>query len=240
LSRPLRALGVEHAVRDARDVGAAIVGDDGVQHIPITWHGRPEAATLTRWIRDVAAAYAVQVVSIDGPLGWKGPDTDSLHCRRSERVVRAPGKTGLPPDGVKPATYLGFTRLSIALFERLTIDGTWRLPGDPRGEAPPAVLVTECFPTAIWRGLGVPPLPGKSKATGRDVEQAAMRLASATGLTMPAAVSHDALQAVVAAYAGWRLAHRDPRVHLAGDPPFRLDGAWREGYILSIAPTGGG
>ena len=239
MSTPRRSLGIDLAIRDTRDIGVAVVGDDGVTVHTVPWDGRPAVAGLASWIRELAIAHAVQVVSIDGPLGWKAPATDSPHCRRSERVLRAPGKTGLPPDGVKPAAYLGFTRFSIELFEYLTMDAGWRLPEDPRPAADGAMVVTECFPTAIWRGLGVAPLMGKARATSADVAQAAQRLALATGLTLPAHPSHDALQAVVAAYAGWRLAHRDPRVQLAGDPPCRLDDSWREGYILSIAPTGG-
>lgn len=240
MSAPRRALGIDLAVRDTRDIGVAVVGDDGVQLYTVPSRGRPDVTVLATWIRELAGVHAVQVVSIDGPLGWKSPTTDSPHARQSERVLRAPGKTGLPPDGVKPAGYLGFTRLSIALFETLTMESGWRLPDDPRTGVDGAIVVTECFPTAIWRGLALAPLVGKQRATSTDVEQAASRLAERTGLTIPASLSHDALQAVVAAYAGWRLAHRDTQVQLAGDPPFRLDDSWREGYILSIAPSGGG
>lgn len=234
----MRALGIDLAVRDARDIGVALVADDGIVMLPVPFTGRPEVASLALWIRTLATAHAVSVVSIDGPLGWKGPDTDAPHCRSSERVLRAPGKTGLPPDGVKPAGYLGFTRFSIDLFERLTMQAGWRLPGDPRAVEETAILVTECFPTAIWRGLGLTPLAGKQKATAADVEAAAERFVETTGLPMPELPSHDGVQAVVAAYAGWCLARRDPRVLLAGLPPFRLDDAWREGYILSIASAG--
>lgn len=226
-------------MRDVRDIGAALVGDDGVRLLTVPLSGRPEVPGLVAWIQAAVAEHAVQVVSIDGPLGWKGVDTESVHCRLSERALRAPGKTGLPPDGVKPAGYLGFTRLSIALFEALTMSAGWRLPGDPRVEADGSAVVTECFPTAIWRGMALPPLMGKARATPADVVHAGARFTEATGLALDPRTTHDELQAVVAAYAGWCLAGQDPRAHLAGAPPYRLDGAWREGYILSIASPGG-
>ena len=46
-------------------------------------------------------------------------------------------------------------------------------------------------------------------------------------------LTHDQLQAVVGGVAGvrWASGERDA-VLLAGAAPFRLDGSWREGYIM--------
>ena len=196
---------------------------------------------LPPWLLRCASEAQVVGLCIDGPLGWKGPEPLAEHSRLSERLVRAPGKTGLPPDGVKPRGYLGFTRFSIALFERLTRDGAWQLPGaeaDVLSHTPLRTgFVTETFPTAIWRGLGLTPLVGKSTAGVGDVAAAVERFTGRTGLRLAGTPSHDQLQAVVGGYAGLRWAQGDPEAVLAGAPPFRLDGSWREGYIMTMQPS---
>jgi hypothetical protein len=197
--------------------------------------GRPTVDALSAWILQTAEQLDVGCVAIDGPLGWRGPDTDSVHSRLSERAVRAPGKTGLPPDGVKPRTYLAFSRLSIALFERLTMSG-WHLPSSRAAIAGPR-MVTETFPTAAWRALGLQPLPGKARSQMRDVREGLVRLAGTCDIQCTGVETHDDLQAVVGGIApAWWVAGRLDRVAFAGVPPFRLDGSWREGFI--ILPTG--
>ncbi len=199
--------------------------------------GRPAVAPLTAWLREMVTVHHVQCLCIDGPLGWRSPATESPHCRLSERVVRAPGKTGLPPDGVKPRTYLGFTTFSIALFEAWLESADWALPGDPDA-APDASVVTESFPTAGWRALGLSPLMAKGRASVADVQEAAARLQARTGISLEDVRTHDQLQAVVGGIAGaWWAAGRTELVQLAGAPPFRLDGSWREGYIMIPAVT---
>jgi len=230
---------------DYRDIGVALVTYDragqqeslSARAFDVPLSGRPSVAPLAAWLRDMVDAHAVCCLCIDGPLGWRSPDTDSPHCRLSERVVRAPGKTGLPPDGVKPRTYLGFTTFSIALFEALLESADWALPGDPAG-ASSARVVTESFPTAGWRALGLSPLMAKARASVADVEDASARLEARTGITLEQVRTHDQLQAVVGGIAGaWWAAGRTELVQLAGAPPFRLDGSWREGYIMLPAVT---
>ncbi|WP_411280951.1 hypothetical protein [Gemmatimonas sp.] len=199
--------------------------------------GRPSVAPLTAWLREMVEAHDVRCLCIDGPLGWRSPNTDSPHCRLSERTVRAPGKTGLPPDGVKPRTYLGFTTFSIALFAAFLESADWALPGDPAAPSPARVL-TECFPTAGWRALGLSPLMAKGRASVADVQDAGARLQVRTGISLEQVRTHDQLQAVVGGIAGaWWAAGRTDRVQLAGAPPIRLDGSWREGYIMIPAVT---
>lgn len=225
---------------DCRDIGVALVTYESsgqsesltARAFDVPFGGRPSVGSLVAWIRQMADTHAVRCICIDGPLGWRSPDTDSLHCRLSERAVRAPGKTGLPPDGVKPRTYLGFTTFSIALFAALLDSTEWVLPGDPTAAAN-ARIVTESFPTAAWRALGLSPLMAKARASVADVQDAGARLQARTGITLEQVRTHDQMQAVVGGLAGawWAADHRD-RVHLAGAPPFRLDGSWREGYIM--------
>jgi hypothetical protein len=233
-----RILSVDLAYVRYRDVGVALLSQEArrVEFLDIPLDRPPDPVELADWLVARLAEHGAQGLCIDGPLGWKAPDTDSPHCRRSERQLRAPGKTGLPPDGVKPGTYLAFTRFSIALFERLTITHGLVLPGQT--DAPPdRPFVTESFPTAAWRALGLTPLVAKSKATPAHVAESADRFTRETGFTLSRMPSHDELQAAIGGLAGLAWARGDhAAVHLAGDAPFRLDGSWREGYIMSPAP----
>lgn len=215
------------------DIGVALLDGSArtatLLDIPLA--GRPAVDALADWLVDTVAHHGARGLCIDGPLGWKRPDTDSPHCRRSERQLRAPGKTGLPPDGVKPATYLAFTQFSIALFDVLTMQHGFLLPGQSGAAGAP--FVTETFPTAAWRALALTPLKGKGRATAGDVTEAASRFTDATGYTLSRPPTHDELQAAVGGVAGvaWAAGQQDA-VHLAGDPPVHLDGRWCEGYIM--------
>lgn len=240
-------LSIDLALTSYADIGAALLSstprgaiEARILRLPMT--GRPDVDALASWIQQTTEQLDVGCVAIDGPLGWRGPDTDSVHARLSEREVRAPGKTGLPPDGVKPRTYLAFTRLSIALFERLTMTG-WRLPAD-RESAPGSRMVTETFPTAAWRALGLVPLPGKSRSQLEDVREGLRRLTGGCDIQCTGVETHDDLQAVVGGIApAWWMAGRRNRVAFAGAPPFRLDDTWREGFIIlptGVPPTGEG
>ena len=197
----------------------------------------PHPHVFADWLHALANQHGVAGIAIDGPLGWKAPGTDAEHCRVSEKVVRAPGKTGLPPDGVKPRNYLAFTEFSIALFERLTMVHGYGLPGYTAALGT-ARFVTETFPTAAWRALGLTALPGKGRTTPRDLEDAVARFTAHTGVRLSATVSHDQLQAVVGGLAplAWATGAHN-RVNLAGLPPHRLDGSWREGYIMIPSST---
>lgn len=232
----MRVLSVDLAYKHYRDCGVALLsqGDDApqAQLLEISLAGTPDPRVLADWLADQADRHQVAGLCIDGPLGWRAPDTVSTHCRLSEKAVRAPGKTGLPPDGVKPRGYLPFTRFSIALFERLIGVYAFVLPGHPPTSA--ERFVTETFPTAAWRQLGLTPVPAKAKTTPAALHDAVLRLRQATGVVItPATPTHDQLQAVVGGLAplDWARGARD-RVRLAGVPPFRLDDCWREGYIM--------
>lgn len=230
-----RILSVDLAYKHYRDIGVALL--EATPHgtavtlldVPLTGTPTPEA--LCNWLVEAAAEHAVSGICIDGPLGWKGPDTDAVHSRVSEKVARAPGKTGLPPDGVKPRGYLAFTQFSVALFERLTMQEGFVLPGDE--SRTDGLFVTETFPTAAWRALGLTALPGKATTKAADMDAARQRLAQATDIELPSNTTHDQLQAVVGGIAGLRWAGGEHNaVQLAGLPPYRLDGCWREGYIM--------
>ncbi len=239
-------LSIDLAYKRYADIGAALLDCDRqpegerwtIRLLDVPLCGDPTVGALVEWMVAVVRDHDIRVVCVDGPLGWKWEGAAAPFCRVSERAVRTPGKTGLPPDGVKPANYLPFTRFSIALFEALTTTHGWPLAGQhgkPSAPRPSArvPVVTETFPTAAWRALGLTPLAGKGKCTTADVFAACTRLAARLPLTLPEPVTHDQLQAVVGGLAGaWLAADRASRVHFAGDAPFRLDGCWREGYIM--------
>jgi hypothetical protein len=231
----MRVLSVDLAYKHYRDCGIALLSQrEGAPHaqlLEVSLVGTPDPQALADWLADLADRHQVAGLCIDGPLGWKAPDTEAEHCRLSEKAVRAPGKTGLPPDGVKPRGYLPFTQFSIALFERLTGAHAFVLPGHPGTCG--ARFVTETFPTAAWRALGLAPLPGKSRATPADVAEAVRRLEHATEIVLDGLPTHDQLQAVVGGLAplDWACGAHE-RVQLAGAPPFRLDDRWCEGYIM--------
>ena len=230
------ALSIDLALTSYASIGAACVraSASGALHahvVRVPLPGRPDVGTLAGWIHETAERLGAGCIAIDGPLGWRGPDTESAHCRLSERAVRAPGKTGLPPDGVKPRTYQAFTQLSIALFEQLTRAG-WKLPSGPQSIVA-SRMIAETFPTAAWRSLGLVPLPGKSRSRPADITSGVSRLMGACEIHIEGLETHDDLQAVVGGIApAWWMAGLTDRVAFAGVAPFRLDGSWREGFIV--------
>jgi hypothetical protein len=233
---PVRVLSVDLAYKRYRDCGVAVLerrhGALVVQLLEVPLPDPPDPVALAHWLVAQCTEHGASGICIDGPLGWKAPGTAAEHSRLSEKAVRAPGKTGLPPDGVKPRGYLPFTVFSIALFERLTTHHGLALPGATLH--PSAPFVTETFPTAAWRQLGLAPLPAKARTTPALLEEAVHRLRDATGVLLePDVPTHDQLQAVVGGIAGlWWGEGARHRVQLAGAPPFRLDDSWREGYIM--------
>jgi len=121
-------------------------------------------------------------------------------------------------------------RFSIEFFDRL--DGA----GWPRfsGTWPVTQAAIETFPTHAWRTLGFRPLPGKKQGKNPDLAEWKDFLSKAAGLRWPRLPSHDEIQAVVAGLGGLALEHSGVgacEVH--GHAPFRENGSWREGYILS-------
>ncbi len=237
-------LSVDLAYTRYSDIGVALLQDTATgtinaQLIAVPFSGTPTVEALTTWLNTTARANDVRCLLIDGPLGWKSPTSSELHSRHSERALRTPGKTGLPPDGVKPTPYLGFTCFSIALFEMLTARG-WVLPGAEdvaHGVAREnSRMISETFPTAAWRRLGLASLSGKKRGRDQRVEvaEALRRLQERVDLRVDRTPNHDEIQALVAGVAGvWWERGASARVKWHGEPPFRLDGAWREGYIIT-------
>ncbi len=247
----MSTLSIDLAYTRHSDIGVALLHRDAhnrtrARALRIDLPDPPDVARLADWITCTADEHDVRCLCIDGPLGWRDPERaaahGAVHSRVSERRLNAPGKTGAPGT-CKPQLYLPFIAFSIALFERLTQQG-WVLPDGTHRSAhdrlAPQRLITETFPTAAWRAFGLPPLPGKARAAK---DPSILRAALATlhdtlGVELDGIATHDEVQAVIGGLAGlaWEAGDAD-QVRLEGLSPERLDGTWREGYIMIPAPS---
>lgn len=232
-------LSVDLAFKDYKDIGvvtlARLNGRIKVSAVPLTTrglHGRPSAGGLADALVSLANEISATWIFIDGPQGWKAPNNDCEHSRVCERALGTQGKTGLP--GVtKPGDYVGFVTFAIELFDALVTRGWPRLttPAVPPSQRRCAI---ESFPTAAWRSLGLVPLPGKAATAPEMVLARLQSLRAAFPLDVPNDLSHDELQALVAGLAGVALDDGNADgVSIVGIPPVRLEGTWREGFIVN-------
>jgi hypothetical protein len=92
----------------------------------------------------------------------------------------------------------------------------------------------EGFPHAAWRRLGLAPLPAKARCGPRRLAAATRALCARLGVRTNRSPTHDELQALAAGIAGLALEERDAEGYeLLGEAPRRVDGHWREGFILA-------
>jgi hypothetical protein len=191
--------------------------------------GAPDASALAGCLVAECRRLGVSVLLLDGPQGWKHPANGLSHSRVCERRLNTPGKTGLP-GRTKPASYLPFISFSVDVFRGLAEHGFELFSGEHRLDA----VVVESFPTSAWRQLGLPPLPAKARSTPDHLDRASRDLQDLFGVPVPPGLSHDELQALVAAFAGVALhSGSRPGYAAAGDEPTLLDGTWREGFIVN-------
>jgi hypothetical protein len=232
-------LSVDLAFKDYRDIGvvtlATLDGRIKASAVPLTTralHGPPSAGGLADALVTLASEIGADWIFIDGPQGWKAPDNGCEHSRCCERALATQGKTGLP--GVtKPGNYVAFITFAVELFDALEIRGWPRLP---TAAIPPLRhrCAIESFPTSAWRSLGLVPLPGKA-ATAPEMVIARLRsLRAVFPLDVSNDLSHDELQALVAGLAGVALDDGNAAgVSIAGVAPVRVEGIWREGFIVN-------
>ena len=231
-------LSVDLAFKDYRDIGvvtlARLDGRIRASAVALTTrglHGRPSAGGLADALVSLANEIGAAWIFIDGPQGWKAPDNGVEHSRCCERSLATQGKTGLP--GVtKPGNYLEFITFAIELFDALE-KRNW-----PRLAAPAVPPLHRCaiesFPTSAWRSLGLVPLPGKAATAPEMVLARLQSLRAVFPLDVTDSLSHDELQALVAGLAGVALDDGNAAgVSIAGVPPKRLEGTWREGFIVN-------
>ena len=190
--------------------------------------GVPVAGVLAKTLAGLAIEVAADLILMDGPQGWRAPQSTIKHMRCCELETRTPGKTGTP-SVVKPATWTRMVEFSITLFDELGAAGWPRYRGTWSGE--PCSI--ETFPTHAWRCLGLRVLPSKSRQLN-SLKPWIESLKEVCKLNWAREPNHDELQAVVAGLAGLFLKCCGATAcELHGRPPFYEAGFWREGFILS-------
>jgi hypothetical protein len=120
---------------------------------------------------------------------------------------------------------------SIQVFDELSAMN-WPRLGSPA--LPYAATVIESFPFSAWRSLGLPPLPAKAKIRPAQLFEHLVALQAIFPLRLASSPNHDEMQALVAGLAGIALESGQlANVSFKGNPPFTLDGIWREGLIVN-------
>ncbi len=203
-------LGIDLAL-DWADIGSAKLtfapGGDAFEPVSAPAVQWPSDALTPDALAEAIDTYARQqgilAVAIDGPQGWRDPDTPSGLPgvgRRCEYEARTPAKTGVCPQ-TYPANRVGWIEFSIDVFAALLRKRGVRLAqGDKTVPNPGAgYLLLECFPTSVWRTAGLNVLPGKAKRIALGPFTEALCAAFRIPRFRPG--THDDLQAVVAAVA---------------------------------------
>jgi hypothetical protein len=195
-----------------------------------------------QWVAEACAALAesrdAQLLLLDGSQAWKDPANGHLHARSCERALHTPAKTG-EPGHVKPRPYTAFIAFSVAVFDALHALGWPRL----ESATAPHRRSVEVFPHAAWKRLGLMPLPAKAKCSAQRLEEAHEALRARARIHDNGTPSHGELQALVAGIAGLAMLEGDAMHYdLAGEKPQRVEGIWREGFVLvprSISDSSG-
>lgn len=236
----MNILGIDLASQHYCDIGLALI-DAGSAPRSVQWvrppaHGLsdpPDATALGEFVGKLARNRDVTIIAVDGPAAWKAPDNGLLHSRVCERQLNTQAKTGLP-GFAKPASALRFVSFAVEFFDALAAQG-WPRSAQAADKPIELPLTIEVWPTAAWRALGLRPLPSKAATRPTDVADWLRQLQTVFPMQLTEPPTHDELQAVVAALVGEALARgRADQVAFYGQPPFILDGAWREGYIVNF------
>jgi hypothetical protein len=180
----------------------------------------------------------VSVLLLDGPQGWREPNSQIEHMRLCERVLNTPGKTGVIGT-TKPGTYLHYIQFSIDLFHQLRITHDWELLKSDWNKRPWKRWLVESFPTAAWKTLGLKKLPSKAKCTSDQLITWRDDLSNVTGLELPDVLTHDELQAAVVLPVGRAIVKGEEEgVILVGvDPYLTKEGVVLEGLIANPRMT---
>ncbi len=180
-----RVLGIDIASSEWTSIGSATIDFDDdlraftsvIPHV-IPWPHRqltPDsmADAIDAFVRD----YGVSAVALDGPRGWRDPNTSVGKPgvgRRCEYYSRTPSKTGNYPK-TYPSNQRTWIEFSIEVFAKLLSKPGVEL-ADSESWKPSALYgVLECFPTSAWRTSGLSPLPGKSRRPQLDLFVEAIR-----------------------------------------------------------------
>jgi hypothetical protein len=244
-----RALGIDLASSSWAAVGSATVSFENGRFTEVVagaidWPAAPlTPRALADAIDEFARRERISAVAMDGPQGWRDPETPIGTRgvgRRCEYECRTQGKTGAYPR-TYPGTQRAWIEFSVAVFDELL-----QRPGvtlaHPAASPPDGTsfVLLECFPTSAWRSSGLSALPAKSKKP--DLSSYWRPLRNAYGLPRCGVTTHDDLQAVVAALTAAALAG-GPAEAIARGAPARLlertDGPPLriEGYIWDVTPS---
>ncbi|NIS79534.1 MAG: DUF429 domain-containing protein [Anaerolineales bacterium] len=230
-------LSIDLAHKHYRDLGMVYIPARGrkvrvLKPESLGLSGSPKPKTLASALASFCDDEGVRALLLDGPQGWRFPDSQIEHMRLSERVLNTPGKTG-NPGSVKPRTYLGYIQFSIDLFSSLRLDHGWELLTRDWPERAETRWLIESFPSAAWRTLGLNKLPAKSKTTTAQLEAWSRDLELITGMNLPPQLTHDELQAAVVLPVGRAIVKNQPgKVLLSGaDPIITNQGIVLEGWI---------
>ena len=230
---------VDLAYRKYGDFGVAVLIDDSesitVEFVKLADRGLadpPDPSAVARALLDLCHETGASVLLLDGPQAWKDPSNGLIHQRRCERTLLTPAKTGLPGE-VKPGGYGGFVRFSIAVFDALREAGACLLSTNRVVHDNGRLLVLESFPFAGWKGLGMRHLPAKGSATREDLRIRRELLVERYRLRLASDPSHDELQSLIAGLAGVAIGRGDATGYrVVGSDLVRVDGSWREGFIV--------
>ena len=203
----VRVLGVDVASSNWAANGSALLTFETGAHrfssavVPaMKWPDtRLSPESLAGAIDDFVRSNGIVAVALDGPQGWRDPQTPAGEPgvgRRCEHECRTQAKTG-----VRPQTYPGSQRrwveFCVELFS-LLLQKPGAFLGDKSGTGQSdGCAVLECYPTLTWKVAGLPPLPSKSRTT--HLTPYARRLFGVFGIPPVHVGGHDDLQAVVAA-----------------------------------------
>ncbi len=234
----MKVLSIDLASRRFKDFGIALLEVGSYKpSFPepddLGLEGDPQAESCAAALDAFCVANDVSVLMLDGPHGWRHPESSIEHMRLSERVLNTPGKTGNPGEA-KPKTYLRYTQFSIDLFHELHFEYKWSLMVKGWHRKRNRRWIVESFPSAAWKLLGLDRLPGKSRTKRADLNRFAKKLSQVTGYEIPSGLSHDELQAAVVLPAGEAVARRDPEgVLLVGyEPMLDKNNNVLEGWIV--------
>lgn len=207
----IKVLGIDVASANWASNGSAVLafesGSAAYTHLDvpaIRWPGKKlTAEALAAAIDEFARKTGVSAVALDGPQGWRHPNTPAGTPgvgRRCEYECRTQAKTGVRPQ-TYPSNQRAWVQFCIDLFTSLLGRPDVHLAAEDRRGAPPreGYVVLECFPTSIWRAAGLTPLP--SKSCSPDLMAYAEQLFSAFRIPRTRVADHDDLQATVAALA---------------------------------------
>lgn len=232
----MNVLSIDLASQRYKDFGFALL-EDGRDEVLVAKPAEfglsdpPDPGSLASALDRYCQDHSVTVLLLDGPQGWRHPESPIEHMRLCERVFNTPGKTGAPGHA-KPATYLTYIQFSIDLFAELRLAHGWSLLTEAWPSAAGRRILVETYPSAAWSLLGLERLPSRAKRA--QIDRAATELARVTGLTLPGKLSHDELQAAVALPVGQAIADNDPDgIILAGVDPIVENGIVYEGLIAA-------